>query len=103
MIDTRETRHYHGNTWHDHIGGDRPHTHEVSKGNGTLIFSAVSLLCGLMMILVYGHNYGACQNLAVAALNQAACSDADNMHTWGILMLALAAILLVVGLVRRFS
>lgn len=115
-IDTRppDTRHYHGDQWHDHPGGNIPHNpHTPGDGSppgiprtpkrsmavpgvsmGLGIFLAI--LGGILM-LWEGNNHTACQSGLVQVFAQSQCSDADTIWTLGVLALVAGIVLFAVS------
>jgi hypothetical protein len=108
-----ETRHSHGNEWHDHPGGNIPHgPHTPGDGappgippqrGGGVILSAgglgtgigVAILGGILM-LWQGNNHAACSSGLVQAFAPSQCSNANTIWTLGLLGLIAGIVLFAV-------
>jgi hypothetical protein len=108
-----ETRHYHGDIWHDHDGGEEPHTHKpgdrnligprpASSGAGASAafgIGAALVLLGALCLLVTSGNHSACSSVWAAGAQQ--CGEVNAVWTLGMLGVVIGVVLLIVGAILR--
>jgi hypothetical protein len=111
MPEVTETRHYHGNIWHDHDGGDEPHTHKLgdrnligprpdSSGGGASAafgFGTVALVIGILLAAVEQSNHDVCSS----GMALGSCQGPDGIWTIGVALAAIGVVLLIVGAILR--
>ena len=86
-----ETRHYHGDSWHDHPGGDVPHDHAgpardwrgaawgVLNGVSAAVSGVLALLAGLAWAWT-DHSAQECRSAIVGALAPDQCTTVTFWH-----------------------
>jgi hypothetical protein len=76
---------------------------------GLAVAGVVIAAAGLLVMLVLGHNYSACQSFlgqlaqAASAQSQATCNFASGAHWTGLLVLIAGGVVLAVGVLRLLS
>lgn len=104
---TGQPGHYHGQTWHDHPGGNETHTHlEPSGGssNGAsaaFSFGTISSFFGALGLVLTENNHSACNSVLVQAASPSACSEVNAIWTLGIIGLVLGIVLIIAGAILR--
>lgn len=100
--------HYHGQLWHNHKDGNRPHEHGWPAGHNSGGPTAVSLVFGIpiaafggLAMLAEGNNHSLCSDALVQAFNQSQCSNVNTIWTLGLIGLIVGVLLVVVGVVVR--
>ena len=108
-----ETRHYHGDSWHDHPGGEAPHDHASPardwRGAAWGVLNGVSAAVSGVLALIAGlawawtdHSAQECRSAIVGALAPDQCTTVTFWHdVAGIAALVLAALFVAAVWPRR--